>query len=138
MDKKDKAIVEALKENSRYSVRDIAKKTRIRPSTVHQRIQKLLKEGIIEKFTIKLDDKKTGENFIVFMLLNTSKDLGKQFLDHPNLKEAFGITGEYDLLVKFKFSDVEEFNKFIINLRKFEEIEKTLTMIGTVKIKEEI
>jgi DNA-binding Lrp family transcriptional regulator len=41
MDKKDLAIIELLKKDSRYSVRDISKKTGIRPSTVHQRIKKL-------------------------------------------------------------------------------------------------
>ena len=41
MDKKDTAIIQRLQENSRASIRDIAKKTGIRPSTVHQRITRL-------------------------------------------------------------------------------------------------
>ena len=66
LDKKDIAIITLLKENSRLSIRDTAKKTGIRPSTVHQRITQLRKNNVIEKFTVKLDNKSIGENFIVF------------------------------------------------------------------------
>ena len=69
VDDKDRKIISLLKENSRYSIRNIAKKTGIRPSTVHQRIQKLIKEKVIEKFTVKLSNKAVGENFIVFILI---------------------------------------------------------------------
>jgi len=38
--------------------------------------------------------------------------------------------------LKLKFRDVEEFNEFIIGLRKEPGIAKTLTMVSTAKIKE--
>ena len=66
LDLKDHQIIGLLKADSRLSVRDIAKATGIRPSTVHERIKKLVKKGIIERFTLKLNNKAIGENFIVF------------------------------------------------------------------------
>jgi DNA-binding Lrp family transcriptional regulator len=135
---KDQKILDALRENSRLSIRDIAKKTSLRPSTVHDRISKLKKEKIIEKFTVKLNNKSIGENFIVFMFLTTSKDLENTFFNNKYIKEVFGITGEYDLILKLKFKDIEEFNKYIISLRKNTAIIKTQTMIATIDIKEEI
>ena len=71
MDNKDAKIVSILKDNCRLSIREISKKTQIRPSTVHQRIARLKKGNIIEKFTLKLSNKAIGENFIVFMLVKT-------------------------------------------------------------------
>ncbi|MDP2749289.1 MAG: Lrp/AsnC family transcriptional regulator [Nanoarchaeota archaeon] len=135
---KDKKIIEVLKENARMPIRDIAKKTALRPSTVHLRLQKMLEEGIIQKYTVKLDNAKIGENFIVFMLVNTEKDLGKVFLANPHIKEVFGITGEYDLMLKLKFFDITEFNQFVLDLRKNENIRKTLTMVVTAEVKEEL
>src|SRR3989338_5948981 len=70
MDYKDLRIIEILKGNSREPVKLIAKKTGMRPSTVHQRIQKLIKSRAIDKFTIKLDNKAVGENFIAFILVD--------------------------------------------------------------------
>ena len=115
---KDRKIIEILKADSRSSVRSIAKSTGIRPSTVHQRIQKLVKEGVIERFTLKLNNKEVDENFIVFILANTSKDLQDKFIHDKHVKEVFGVTGEYDLMLKLKFSSVDEFNKFILEFRK--------------------
>ena len=140
LDEKDEKIISILKENSRHSVRNIAKKTGIRPSTVHQRIQKLIKNNVVEKFTIKLNNKLIGENFIAFMLIKgtTSDYISSKFLTNKNVKEVFGVTGEYDVLVKLKFGDVEEFNDFIIKFRKeMKSIQSTLTMVATANIKEE-
>lgn len=138
IDNKDKQILNKLKEDSRASIRDIAKTTGIRPSTVHQRITKLKSSKVIEKFTVKLNNKETGENFIVFMFVSTEKDLDPAVFKDKCIKEVFGITGEYDLLFKLKFKDVEEFNDYILEFRKKTGIKKTITMVGTVTLKEEI
>jgi DNA-binding Lrp family transcriptional regulator len=141
LDDKDKKILEILKLDARLPVREIAKRAKMRPSTVHQRIQKLLESRMIEKFTIKLNNRAAGENFIVFMLVKggTSEYIDSRFLGSRNVKEVFGITGEYDVLIKLKFENVEEFNEFIINFRKDKkEIQSTLTMVVTANLKEEI
>tara|TARA_Y100000310_G_scaffold316747_1_gene368866 strand:+ start:618 stop:1037 length:420 start_codon:yes stop_codon:yes gene_type:complete len=135
---KDVKIIDVLKQNARLSIRDIAKKTSLRPSTVHDRIVKLKKDNVIEKFTVKLNNQAVGENFIVFLFVTTSRDLDSTFFNNKHIKEVFGITGEYDLVLKLKFKDIEEFNKFIISLRKNTAIKKTQTMIATIGIKEEV
>jgi len=138
IDTKDKKIISALRQNSRQTVRDIAKETGLRPSTVHQRIARLKQEGAIEKFTVKLNNRAIGENFIVFMFVSTNKDLPASFFQSRHIKEVFGITGEYDLLLKLKFRDVDEFNSFVIGLRKNKAITKTITSVATITLKEEI
>lgn len=138
VDKKDFAIINVLKENSRLSIRDVAKRTKLRPSTVHQRILKLKERDVIEKFTLKLNNKKVGESFIVFMLVKTKPSaLLDKIVNNKHVKGFFGVTGEYDLLLKLKFRDVEEFNDFIIKFRKEQSIQTTLTMVVTADVKEE-
>ncbi|MBU0627985.1 MAG: Lrp/AsnC family transcriptional regulator [Nanoarchaeota archaeon] len=139
IDGKDLAVINVLKENSRLAIRDIAKLTKLRPSTVHQRILKLKEKGVIEKFTVKLDNKSVGESFIVFMLVKTKPSaMLDRIVNDKHVKEFFGITGEYDLFLKLKFRDVEEFNDFIIKFRKESSIQTTLTMVVTANVKEEI
>ena len=141
IDDKDRKIIEVLKQNSREPIREIAKITKIRPSTVHQRIQKLIENKVIERFTIKLNNKAVGENFIVFMLVKgtATEYIDNKVLNNKHVKEVFGITGEYDLIVKLKFKDIEEFNDFVLNFRKEKkEIQSTITMIVTTNLKEEI
>ena len=141
IDNKDAKIIETLKKDSRAPIREIAKLTKIRPSTIHQRIKKLIENKTIEKFTIKLNNKAIGENFIVFMLVkgSTAEYIDIKLLNNKHIKEVFGITGEYDLLIKLKFENVEEFHNFILNFRKEKkEIQSTLTMVVTANLKEEI
>jgi DNA-binding Lrp family transcriptional regulator len=139
IDDTDTLILEKLKQDSRITIREIAKELGFRPSTVHQRITKLRNDGVIEKFTIKTNNKETGENFIVLMLVSTEGVIIPQtaFKD-SHIKEVFGVTGEYDLLIKMKFRDVEDFNKFILEFRKKYSLRKTVTMVATVNLKEEI
>lgn len=141
LDKKDNLIIQVLKQNSRIPIRDIAKKTGIRPSTVHERIKKLVKGNVIEKFTLKLNNKAVGENFIVFMMVKggTTQYINDKMINNEKVKEIFGITGEYDLLLKLKFKDVEEFNDFLIKFRRGQKgVRNTYTMVTTADIKEEI
>ena len=141
IDSKDEKIMGILKQDSREPIREIAKKTKIRPSTVHQRIQKLIENNINEKFTIKLNNKSVGENFIVFMLVKggTTEYIDSKILNDRHVKEVFGVTGEYDLLIKLKFKDVGEFHQFVLGFRKYKkEIQSTLTMVVTANLKEEI
>lgn len=141
LDNKDKAILDVLKENSRLPIRSIAKVTGIRPSTVHERIKRLVKEKVIEHFTVKLSNKAIDENFIVFMLVKGTTDayLSRSIIVNRNVKEVFGVTGEYDLMLKLKFSDVEEFNDFLLKFRRLQPgLRQTFTMVATANLKEGI
>ena len=59
-------------------------------------------------------------------------------MQNEHVKEAFGLTGEYDLLLKLKFNGIDEFNDFVLKFRKEQQIESTLTMVVTANIKEEL
>jgi DNA-binding Lrp family transcriptional regulator len=140
LDDKDNAILEVLGRDARISVRKLGKLTGIRPSTVHQRIKRMVKDGIIQGFGVKLDHEKMGENLTVFMLVGGSLDryLDYRFLSSKHVLELHGITGEYDLLLKLRFKDMKQFNKFVIEFREkySKSITKTITMVQTASLKE--
>ncbi len=141
LDKKDLKILKRLKNNSRASIRDISKATQIRPSTVHQRIKKMVDSGVIERFTVKLNDEMVDKGFAAFMLISGSTEqyLDDSFLKSEHVTGIYGITGEYDLLISMKFRDMNAFNEFLLKFREkySKHISKTLTMVQTVKLKEE-
>ncbi|MFH1591715.1 MAG: Lrp/AsnC family transcriptional regulator [archaeon] len=137
LDTKDISILAQLSDDGRASIKEVAKAAGMRPSTVHARIQRLVSDGVIQRFTLKLDHERFGDNFVAFMLLNTKKELDPAFMARPFVREVFGVTGEFDLLVKLRFKDVSEFNDYIVSVRKHPSIVKTLTMVATDAIKEE-
>ncbi|RME55225.1 Lrp/AsnC family transcriptional regulator [Candidatus Woesearchaeota archaeon] len=134
----DWKIINVLKNDSRMSIRDIAKVTKLRPTTVHNRIKRLRQDGVIEKFTIKLDNKKSGQEFIAFLFVLTSQKIDAKQFNNPHIKEVFGVTGEFDLLLKCKFKDITEFNDFLINFRDNNPVKKTMSLVSTCVIKEDV
>lgn len=141
MDAKDALLIEQLRIDARASLKELSRKTGLRPSTIHQRILKLIQNKVIEKFTIKVDDASVGEEFVAFLLIKgtTQKFLPARILGDVHVKEVYGVTGEYDLLIKLKFASVKEFNDYLIAFRHDNpDIQSTMTMVGTAKLKEEL
>lgn len=140
LDNKNMKILRILMKDSRASVRKIATETGIRPSTVHQRIKRLVETGVIQQFTVKIDDSVLGEQLTVFILISgaSGKYLDSKLFRSPAVKEVHGITGEYDLIMKCKFKDLSEFHNFLISFRERygKSISKTITMVETTKLKE--
>ena len=141
LDKKDRAILEQLKKTGRASNRELAAATGMRPSTVHKRVQRLVENKVIKKFTVDLDDDLVDEGFTVHMLISgtTDKYLTDKVLKNKHLKGVYGITGEYDMLLKMKFRDIAQFNTFLIDFREKhgDSLSRTLTMVQTINLKDE-
>ncbi len=101
IDERDKKIIEILKENSRAPYNEIAKIIGISDVGVKKRIEKLVDNGIIKKFTIDVDLKKP---YKILLLLK----------GEPKIKKGFQkIVGEYDYFGIFEFDSFEDYQKFV-------------------------
>lgn len=141
MDAKDEKIMAVLKENSRLSSQAISKKTLIPITTVHNRIKKLLKEGVIKKFTTQLDFKKLDKNLAAYILVTvdykalkasktTQHELAEKLRKHSAVEEAAMITGASDIILKVRVENVDKLDEFVTKyLRNINGIEKTQTAV---------
>lgn len=141
MDKKDEKILELLRENSKLTTNQISKKLLIPITTVHNRIKKLEKEGIIKKYTVEFDNKKLGKNLAAFIHITvdykllkemkiSQQDLAKKIKQNESVEEAAMVTGVTDIIIKVRVKDVDELDYFVTkHLRNIEGIEKTQTMV---------
>jgi DNA-binding Lrp family transcriptional regulator len=141
MDPKDERIIDILKENSRLSTQQISKKASIPITTVHNRIKKLNREGVIKKYTVVLDNKKIGKPVSAYMLIivdykllkqtnKTQYNLAKKLATHPAIEEASTVAGGTDIIIKVKVKDMDELDHLVTKyIRNLEGVEKTQTMI---------
>jgi Lrp/AsnC family transcriptional regulator, leucine-responsive regulatory protein len=131
LDDKDKKILDILKEHGDYTTRQIARKTLLPATTIHNRIKKLKKEGIIKKFTLDLDKKKLGKNFLAIMLVSVDyktlrelkKDqhkMAKEISFLPEVESVDVVTGGTDMVVRVRVKDVQEYDHFL--LKKFQNL----------------
>ena len=141
MDDKDEKILELLKENSKLTTHQLSKKLLIPITTIHNRIKKLVQEGIIKRYTLELDNKKLGKTIAAYIHITvdyrllkqmklSQQDLARKIKKHPSVEEAAMVTGGTDIVIKIVAKDIEELDYFVTKyLRNIEGIEKTQTMV---------
>jgi len=140
MGKEDVRILSVLKQNSKLSVREISKRTKIPATTVHTRLQKLKKDGIIKKYTVELDMKKLGRPTIAYINTNvdyayvkkkklTPNKIVEKIIKHPLVEFSSAVTGRVDIVFRVRVKDMQELDTFINFLRNQEGILRTETLV---------
>jgi DNA-binding Lrp family transcriptional regulator len=141
MDKKDLKILDILKENADYTTRQIAKKTLLPTTTIHNRIRKLKQEGIIKNFTVNLDQKKVGKGLLVYVLISanlgllkekkkTQYDLAKELRKFEFTERVDIVVGGPDVVAVVRVKDVEEYDRILLNkIQLIEGVEKTQSLL---------
>ena len=102
LDKKDRAIIEALQVNGRALIKDISKKTGIPRDSVNYRITKLLANGVIKGFAPICDTNKLGYPIYTWVhvrLQQFDEETEKKFQNflkqNPNIIYVAKVTGSY-------------------------------------------
>jgi len=148
VDNKDMLILQALKENARASVVEVAKKTGLPSTTVHNRIKKLRKDDVIESYTIKINNKKIGREIAAYILVKldyqllrenktTEEEITLEMANLPGIEEANTITGQSDTILKVRVKDMDELNKLVTTkLRNLDCVEKSETMVVLQEVRD--
>jgi len=121
----DNKIIKILINNSRISNTKIAKLLNISEASVRKRIKKIMKIGIIKKFTVELNYNLLGYKR-VFIGLNIDKDKIFNILEkiskNKNIKDIYLTGGDHDILIDFLYSKPEELDEYIKYLQSIEGI----------------
>ncbi len=122
LDKTDKAILNMLQEDSRVTLKEIARRLNLSTTPIFDRMKKLEKAGIIKKYVALIDPKKIGKNLTVFINISIKehdKSAINEFVgvitQFPEVMECHHITGNADFLIKLVLSDIEAYNQFILD-----------------------
>jgi len=116
-DDKDKEILNFLQENYRISYKDLSKKVNLAASTIHNRVQSMIKEGIIKKFDTIVDPSKVGYNAIAILGLSVDPlkldDIARKLSEYSEIQLVVSSTGDHNLLVKVIAQDEKNLWRFI-------------------------
>ena len=135
MDELDKEILEQLQRS--YSlvpkVGEIAKRLNKSSTTIHGRIKKLEKEGVIKEYTAILDPEKLGKKLIAFYFLKIGRGAGEYLEDKiieklvkmPEVKNVYHTMGEWDIMVEVAVEDASEYIHFIRKIEPIEGVDDT-------------
>ncbi len=141
IDEKDQKILEVLREHADYATRQIAKKTGLPITTVHNRVSKLKKEKIIKRFTVEVDHNLLHEGFRAYVLVSVNLsllkekkksqyDVAKELKHFSFVEKADIVSGGTDIVATVRVKDVAEFDRVLLTkLQRIEGIEKTQSLI---------
>ena len=140
MDRMDKRILRYLKENSRQTASRISQNIHLSVSAVIERIRKLERTGIIQKYTVVLDEKQLGNTLTVFVALQLShskyqEPFTKEVLAYEGICECHAISGNMDYLLKIVTSSASDLELIHQDLRRMPGVSglKTLYVLSTIK-----
>lgn len=125
LDEFDCKILACLQKNARVSYRDMGEEIGLTSPAVAQRVQKLEMEGVIEGYTVKLNQRKLGNDIKAIIILKASfgryQKFAKEF-DYQNSEEIeslYRVTGDDCAVLYTKFRDNEHLIEFLDKLTPF-------------------
>lgn len=143
MDDIDRKLLEILAENSAATATEMMPQVNLSIPAINKRIQKLRQSGVIRQFTILVDPEKVGRPIQAFILivLQQRSDV-EHFLEYiqrdPDILECYGVTGEYDYLLKVCASDMEMLEEKLNRLKDRSGVVKSHTMLSLIEHKHNI
>jgi Lrp/AsnC family transcriptional regulator for asnA, asnC and gidA len=117
MDEIDKKILDILREDAKMPYYKIAKEVGVGTTTVYSRIQKLIKEGIIERFSALINYEKLGYDAFIIIGLSVEPDkiegVAKEISEHEEVQMVGVTTGAHDMVIEVLGKDTKTIGKFI-------------------------
>jgi len=129
LDEIDKQIIRILQENARTSYREIQDKLGISIGTIHNRITKLKKTGVIEGYTLRLNNEKLGYKLTFLIRINVdgkfTEEILKDIAKKPEVCSVFHTTGEQSAALICRFKESEDVHNFIRQLNNIHSVTRT-------------
>ncbi|MBN1644778.1 Lrp/AsnC family transcriptional regulator [Candidatus Woesearchaeota archaeon] len=138
---KDMKILAKLGENSKNTVVQISAQTGVPVTTVHNRIKRMERAGVIKKYTLELNHSILGNALTAYLMIHTTtmlanglkvsqEQIAKEIKEINNIEKVELLAGHGDILVKVRVKDTTELNETVMQkIRKIDGVDKTQTMV---------
>ena len=120
MDKYDTRILSELQQDGRISWSRLADKINLSASACQRRVESLVDRGVIEGFTVSLNDAALGNHVKAFVAVNMDRqnpELAEEFRNnvrrHPQVQACHMLSGNIDFMLEVVAEDLNSFGQFI-------------------------
>ncbi len=98
----------------------IAKTIKEPATTIHYNLKKLEREGMIKTYKAIFNYKKIDEGHCTYVLVNfipekygEPDEVAKDIAKHPQIESVDICTGDYELIMKIRSRDIDDYYQFI-------------------------
>lgn len=133
LDQTDMRILEELSKNSRIKMKELGEKVHLTGQAAATRVAKLEDNGVIEGYTIKVNQAKLG--FLIHTLINiyTKSTYHQPYLSFIKTQEKYilnnyKISGDGCYLLECKFPSNELLDQFLVDLNEHANYKLTIVI----------
>lgn len=117
----DRAILGALRRNARLSITELAQDTGLSRSTARTRLDALVANGHIRRFTIETDVDVEGEVRAITLVAlqgKMSRQVIRTLTRIPGVSTVFATNGAWDLVVDIRTDSLVNFDRILREIRE--------------------
>ncbi|WP_454193856.1 Lrp/AsnC family transcriptional regulator [Paenibacillus sp. Marseille-Q7038] len=124
LDKTDMDILDELSKNSRITMKELGEKVHLTGPATSARVAKLEDSGVIERYTIQLNQVKLGFYIHAFLTIITESTNHQPYLSFIKTQEQYllrnyKISGDGCYILECKFPSNERMNEFLEALNEY-------------------
>lgn len=121
-------------EDGRRTYDDIAGRVKLTAPSVKRRVDRLRASGALQGYTALVDHSALGWNTEALVELfyrpgTTLPEVAKTLREHPEVAEAWSVTGEADAIARVRTSDNADLERLIVDLQRNGLVERTRSQV---------
>jgi len=116
----DIEILDLLQQDASLTAAEIAERVNLSASPCWRRINRMEKEGVIEKRVALLSSEKLGMDMVVFARISLAKNdeqslqsFEQRVMQYAEVVECYTVTGSADYFLKIITRDIKHYDKFL-------------------------
>ena len=129
----DRRLVAALQANARESTSALAKRLNVARSTVHERIRRLERTGVISGYSVVLSRNPAEERVQALVLLAVQQQRSRSVVDrlrgYPEIKVCRAINGEFDMALSVETPRLEDLDTVLDEIAAMPGVERSKSSI---------
>jgi Lrp/AsnC family leucine-responsive transcriptional regulator len=145
LDEVDRNILSVLQRNARCSTREIAQGIGgISKVAVAYRIKKLIRQGVIEGFTARINGNKVDRSYVIVTRVvcidkgPRQREIADRIARISGVQSVYQIFGPYDIMVIARTRDKESARDLVYEIYKSGGIRTTNTLVAHTAVKESV
>ena len=132
LDAIDSALLAALQADGRLRLEDLARRVDLAPSSVHDRLRRLQRDGVIRHWTIDVAPEALGFSVLALVGVRSSRpcsELMGALEQLREIEECHSVAGELSCILKLRAINTEHLLQLIERLKQIPGVENTETTV---------
>lgn len=142
LDSIDRELIALLQADDRLSVAEMGKRLNAPPSTLNDRIRRLVRSGVITGFHAHVAAENVGLDLLAFIFVGwsdpaTEPEFLRRVAETPQVLECHHVTGGWNYLMKVRLAGTRDLETFLSGvIKNVPGLQRTETMIVLSSSKE--